>query len=145
MRVVKHFTIHYVKQHPDHDDLNFFEGGVTGFETDVIYGRGFDDPMIGFVALTLPVRLIMYTLDPTKLRKVYEADPSHPTLAYIHLLRLYERFCILYSKWRATHWARTGALLVSLRKPWTIFTTLQRTIKLIYRILLLLEDTKAKA
>jgi len=98
VRVVKHLTIHYVKQHPDHDDLNFFEGGVAGFETDVKFGQEVSEPMIGFAALALPVRLTMYTLDPTQLRKGYGGDPSHPTLARIHLLRQFETFYILYSK-----------------------------------------------
>jgi len=98
VRVVKHLTIHYVKQHPDHEDLNFFEGGVAGFETDVKFGQEVSEPMIGFAALALSVRLIMYTLDPTQLRKGYGGDPSHPKQARIHLLRQYETFYILYSK-----------------------------------------------
>ena len=98
VRVVKHLTIHYVKQHPDHDDLNFFEGGVAGFETDVKFGQEVSESMISFAALALPVRLVMYSLDPNTLRKGYGGDPSHPTLARIHLLRQYEAFYILYSK-----------------------------------------------
>ena len=98
VRVVKHLTLHYVKSNPTHDDLNFFEGGVTGFETDVRFAKEVSEPMIGFAALALPVKLTVYSLDPDQLRKGYGGASSHPKLARINLLRQYEVFYILYTQ-----------------------------------------------
>jgi hypothetical protein len=98
VRVVKHLTLSYVKTHPNHEDLSFFEGGVTGFETDVKFAKEVSEPMIGFAALALPIKLAVYSLDPDQLRKGYGGDSSHPKLARINLLRQYEVFYILYSQ-----------------------------------------------